>query len=358
MASGSRRKRSRRASTGRSALGMTSSTMIRSSRTSSRIIAERTRARAGLVEKDYWVTHVLWALHELGLRGLVQGRNLAFEGLRAHRAVLRRPGPEAGARGADASPPVPTGRAKGPRRPRNAARSSRARHDARSFRRNERRASTRDRRFLAHTRTFRVDLPGATTWQSSARLLRPFVLLEVGHARVHPLSRAPEFLRARAPRWPETSSRVLRQPPEAVSCVHPLVTLLEKLDALHRRVPNEKDRPGRVRSPLRGRGSHDPRRMRLSRTSTAMPTVGALAEEMLAESHQIAVLPRPTIRPSLSRPGSGRERSVRPTRPSHRCTGGSEWIWTMPAGPFATGSPDRSGSSSRRRRTLCFRAGT
>jgi hypothetical protein len=28
--------------------------------------------------------------------------------------------------------------------------------------------------------------------------------------------------------------------PKAVSCVHPLVTLLEKLDALNRRFPNEK----------------------------------------------------------------------------------------------------------------------
>ena len=31
--------------------------------------------------------------------------------------------------------------------------------------------------------------------------------------------------------------------PRAVRCVHPIVTLLEKLDALHRRVPNEKAEP-------------------------------------------------------------------------------------------------------------------
>jgi hypothetical protein len=31
--------------------------------------------------------------------------------------------------------------------------------------------------------------------------------------------------------------------PKSVRCVHPIVTLLEKLDALHRRVPNEKIEP-------------------------------------------------------------------------------------------------------------------
>lgn len=43
-----------------------SSTKIRSSKASSRV-AERTGIAAALIEKDYWVTHTLWALHRTGL---------------------------------------------------------------------------------------------------------------------------------------------------------------------------------------------------------------------------------------------------------------------------------------------------
>jgi hypothetical protein len=45
------------------------------------IVSQNNRLGVGLVEKDYWVTHTLWALHAQGLRGVVQGRNLAVERL-------------------------------------------------------------------------------------------------------------------------------------------------------------------------------------------------------------------------------------------------------------------------------------
>ncbi|MBI5481902.1 MAG: nucleotidyl transferase AbiEii/AbiGii toxin family protein [Deltaproteobacteria bacterium] len=38
-----------------------------------RIVAERRGLAVGLVEKDYWVTHVLWSLHELGLEVWFKG---------------------------------------------------------------------------------------------------------------------------------------------------------------------------------------------------------------------------------------------------------------------------------------------
>lgn len=38
-----------------------------------RIVASSTRLTPGLVEKDYWVTHTLWALHERGLEVWFKG---------------------------------------------------------------------------------------------------------------------------------------------------------------------------------------------------------------------------------------------------------------------------------------------
>lgn len=32
-----------------------------------RLVAQKRRLSVALVEKDYWVTHTLWALHQLGL---------------------------------------------------------------------------------------------------------------------------------------------------------------------------------------------------------------------------------------------------------------------------------------------------
>jgi predicted nucleotidyltransferase component of viral defense system len=38
-----------------------------------RIAADRRRLAVGLVEKEYWVTHVLWSLRELGLAVWLKG---------------------------------------------------------------------------------------------------------------------------------------------------------------------------------------------------------------------------------------------------------------------------------------------
>jgi hypothetical protein len=76
-------------------------------------------------------------------------------------------------------------------------------------------------------------------------LLRPFVLLEVGSARVTPfvMRELSSFVhdelleRAQLSNFDENS-------PSGVRCVHPTVTLLEKLDALRRRVGNKRIDPG------------------------------------------------------------------------------------------------------------------
>lgn len=74
--------------------------------------------------------------------------------------------------------------------------------------------------------------------------LRPFVLLEVGSARVTPAVRRDmtSFVHQHLEKIGELASFADNRP-RAVRCVHPLVTLLEKLDALHRRVPRQSAEP-------------------------------------------------------------------------------------------------------------------
>ena len=71
-------------------------------------------------------------------------------------------------------------------------------------------------------------------------LLRPFVLLEVGSARVTPYVERDlsSFVHDTLEREGQLAAFEDNRPRE-VRCVHPLVTLIEKLDALHRRVPRE-----------------------------------------------------------------------------------------------------------------------
>ncbi len=121
-------------------------------------------------------------------------------------------------------------------------------------------------------------------------MLRPFVLLEVGSARVTPFvardmtSFVHEHLESLGQLGDFDDNR-----PRAVRCVHPLVTLLEKLDALMRRFPRADAAPATfVR--------HFEDAARIARAKPALPplsdyaTVRALADEMLAQK-QLAALP-------------------------------------------------------------------
>lgn len=75
-------------------------------------------------------------------------------------------------------------------------------------------------------------------------LFKPFVLLEVGSAPVTPFvacdltSVVHDELAAQG-----QAQQFLDNRPRGVRCVHPLVTLLEKLDALHRHVPRATREP-------------------------------------------------------------------------------------------------------------------
>jgi Nucleotidyl transferase AbiEii toxin, Type IV TA system len=121
-------------------------------------------------------------------------------------------------------------------------------------------------------------------------MLRPFVLLEIGSARVTPsvacdmTSFVHDELAAQGQFGSFDDNR-----PKAVRCVHPIVTLLEKLDALHRRVPNEKTEPASF-----VRHFEDAAKVINAQSSlpalTGYEDARALAAEMLHQK-QIAAIP-------------------------------------------------------------------
>lgn len=137
-----------------------------------------------------------------------------------------------------------------------------------------------------------IDYPGRHR-AALASVLRPFVLLEVGSARVTP------FVARDMTSFVHDHLAELGQlddfednRPRAVRCVHPLVTLLEKLDALMRRLPRAETEPATfVR--------HFEDSARIVRSRAALPSladyasVRMLAEE-LRDQKQIAALPSST----------------------------------------------------------------
>lgn len=203
-----------------------------------RIVADKRKISVGLVEKDYWVTHVLWALQNRGFDMWFKGGTSLSKGF----ALIERfsedldlklePGSVTGI------PPITDWK-------KESTQATKARE--------------------AHLRSLAgaVVVPGATMsldpdlvdehWRSvNIRavypnkhleglngVLKPFVLLEVGSARVTPsvscdmTSFVHEELATQHQLDAYDDNR-----PKQVKCVHPLVTLLEKIDALVRRVPN------------------------------------------------------------------------------------------------------------------------
>lgn len=203
-----------------------------------RIVADKRRIALGLVEKDYWVTHALWALQDAGFEIWFKGGTSLSKGF----GLIERfsedldlklePGRVAGI------PPVTDWKRGG----KSAVEARRVHFEA-----------------LARS----LAPPGMTTrlvddvvdeaWRSAniqlayparhlgelSDVLRPFVLLEVGSARVTPsVARdMTSFVHDELVALGQLDSW-LDNRPRRVRCVHPLVTLLEKLDAIARRATN------------------------------------------------------------------------------------------------------------------------
>jgi hypothetical protein len=208
-----------------------------------RIVARDQGLSPGLVEKDYWVTHTLWALHQGSLEVWFKGGTSLSKGF----GLIRRFSEDLDLRieaGSESGlPPVTswTSENRGPVAQRRAffeALDTAIRVPDAQVRLV---LTSLDRR--ARGAEYRVEYPGRFL-ANLGPAMRPFVLLEVGVARVTPFatraltSFVHESLGARGASGTFDDNR-----PHSIRCVHPVVTLIEKLDAISRRYPREPMEP-------------------------------------------------------------------------------------------------------------------
>lgn len=200
-----------------------------------RIVARETGIAAALIEKDYWVTHALWAVHETGLDvwmkggtslskgfGLIQRFSEDLDLMVEHGAVQGLPAVTNW-----------TSSNKGPVAQRRAFLEAIAGVIVIPGVRLEPDRDRIDR--YARGADYLGYYPGALLDQL-APAMSPFVRLEIGRARVVPhVTRAfssfvHDYLEVQGILDDYSDNRA-----GAVRCVHPFVTLFEKLDAVARR---------------------------------------------------------------------------------------------------------------------------
>jgi predicted nucleotidyltransferase component of viral defense system len=269
------------------------------------IVARETGITAALIEKDYWVTHTLWALHETGLEIWFKGGTSLSKGFKLiqrfsedldlmilHGAVR-------------VLPEVTnwTSTNKGPTRQRaafyDALTDVLAIPDVRVARDAERiDKQARSADYLGH-------YPGALLDQLHPAM-SPFVRLEVGRARVVPHVARPlssfvhDYLAANRMLAEFEDNR-----PASVRCVHPLVTLFDKLDAMARRYARDViDADAFVR--------HYEDAAQIVRAAEELPDAGMtaaeLAQDMLREG-DITTVPT-SDEPALSLLDTGKRAAV------------------------------------------------
>jgi len=280
------------------------------------IVAAKRSLSVGLVEKDYWVTHTLWALHQLGLEVWFKGGTSLSKGF----GLIERfsedldlkvePGPESGL------PRVENWKGDG-----KAATAQRREYfeALRSSMGVAGATVTLDPAFEDPTHRaaqFRVEYPSRHLATLHAAM-KPFVLLEIGSARVTPfvLRDMTSFVHDEVAAQ-GLAAEFLDDRPKAVRCVHPIVTLLEKLDALQRKVHRADVEPA-----LFVRHFEDAARI-AQREESLPPVEGfrnvrALADQML-EQRQLAKLPDsddPAFRPDTGTRFAEIERAHEATAP-------------------------------------------
>lgn len=207
------------------------------------IVARETGIAAALVEKDYWVTHCLWALHETGLDLWFKGGTSLSKGF----GLIQRFSEDLDLmvqHGTVAGLPAVTNWTSANKGP---AAARRAFYDALSSAfaipavKLEVDSSRQDKQARG------VDLIGrypGVLLDQLAEAMSPFVRFEIGRARVVPFVELPltSFVHDVLERNGQLSSYTDNRP-RSVRCVHPLVTLLEKLDALSRRYARQTIEP-------------------------------------------------------------------------------------------------------------------
>lgn len=206
------------------------------------IVSERQGVATALVEKDYWVTHTLWALEEAGLQIYFKGGTSLSKGF----GLIERFSEDL-----DVKIEAPD--------------LSRVRSWT-----SEGVRATEDRKAFFQALGERLHVPGAEvaelpelrdrSWRNavfamhySSRVsgalpdgVRPFVQLEVGSARVRPAedhaisSWVHDHL---AKESSEVAAGLTDNRPAAIHCVRPEVTLLEKVEAISRHYPRDPCEP-------------------------------------------------------------------------------------------------------------------
>jgi hypothetical protein len=198
------------------------------------VVAGKRKLSRGLVEKDYWVTHVLWKLHDAGFDVWFKGGTSLSKGF----GLIQR-------FSEDLDLKIEAGRVAGL-------------PEVSNWKSEGTTATNQRKQFFATLKNL-IEIPRSeirfddtvdTTWRSAgvqvhyeskfkselAEVMRPYVLLEIGSARVTPSVDCllgsfihDELIESNA------LSRYFDNRPKKVRCVHPWVTLIEKLDAITRR---------------------------------------------------------------------------------------------------------------------------
>lgn len=251
-----------------------------------RIVAEHLGLNEALVEKDYWVTHSLWALHQTRLDIWFKGGTSLSKGF----GLIERfsedldlkiePGSETGVPAVANWKSTNKGRIKERRAFFEALENAiEVPHATVSLVIDSMDRNARDALYaVAYSGRYVEQMPPP---------MRPFVQLEVGSARVAPFvecsltSFVHEWLSEKGQLGDFDDNR-----PAKVRCVHPIVTLMEKLDAILRRYHGNKDPSTFIR--------HYEDATRIIRAWDELPPLDggfpALAQDML-EQRQIKAFP-------------------------------------------------------------------
>jgi hypothetical protein len=200
------------------------------------IVARNLGRTRGLVEKDYWVTHTLWALHDAGFDVWFKGGTSLSKGF----GLITR-------FSEDLDLKIEPGNVPGIRPVTDWDRKSTTARNARReyFEALASRiivpgaSSALDKDSLgkeARGANIRVQYPCRHATDLQANGMSTSVLLEIGDARVTPslLRDLSSFVHDQLAQQVRISEYIDNRP-QAVRCLHPQVTLLEKLDALTRK---------------------------------------------------------------------------------------------------------------------------
>lgn len=249
-----------------------------------RIVAEKHGLSIGLVEKDYWVTHVLWGLHASGFDLWFKGGTSLSKGF----GIIKRFSEDLDLRidpgnvgGLDLPDPW-DGRSKGAVRKRTeyfeeiAARIEIPGIEVQIDEVDER----------GRGATYKAVYPGAHHDAVIESGMRPYVLIEAGRARVTPFVERDVSSFVHDALSEQGHTELLENVPRAVRCLHPLVTLLEKLDAISRRFERSGDEAAFAR--------HYEDAAQIISASQGLPgldrTPGEIAAEML-DGKEIRAIP-------------------------------------------------------------------